>query len=500
MKEYRAAAAILSAALIAGFAAIPVSAGSMGASGPVSPIQLYTGFTYQMEWSEEANRYLAESICPKIAVDEEVSEAYPELDKEFERLNELREKEYAGNYQTLLEDAKERYQEDPDYSAAFTDTGSYYVVRADSHVVSVLEVRSGFGGGAHGYRNYIGINYDPVSGNELKLSDFVTDEAAFREIVKEKIYSDYPEVDKDLTEAYFEETAPDDMIWTAGCEGITCYFNAYTLGAYAIGDQTVMVPYAGNETLFAAMASDVPAGYGIEFPLNYAAVIGGRKIVVSANLDEYGSYGAVTILVDGEETVFDDGIYAYSVQPTCFMAGGEEYLYLEYSSDNDYRMFDIYHLGEKPERIGTSDLATAGMYLEEESFSGHAVMSDPENLILSARTQLLSTADGHRLYRVGADGMPEAKEPFFHIMGERILTAKEEFTCEEVDEEGNQTGSITVPAGTKMTLLRTDNISVVDLSMEDGRIVRVEVSEDQYPYTVDGKEIEKVFDGMMFAG
>ena len=115
MKEYRAAAAILSAALIAGFAAIPVSAGSMGASGPVSPIQLYTGFTYQMEWSEEANRYLAESICPKIAVDEEVSEAYPELDKAFERLNELREKEYAGNYQTLLEDAKERYQEDPDY-------------------------------------------------------------------------------------------------------------------------------------------------------------------------------------------------------------------------------------------------------------------------------------------------------------------------------------------------------------------------------------------------
>jgi hypothetical protein len=163
-------------------------------------------------------------------------------------------------------------------------------------------------------------------------------------------------------------------------------------------------------------------------------------------------------------------------------------------------MFDIYHLGEKPERIGTSDLATAGMYLEEESFTGHAVMSDPENLMLSARTQLLSTADGHRLYRVGADGMPEAKEPFFHIMGERILTAKEEFTCEEVDEEGNRTGSITVPAGTKMTLLRTDNISVVDLSMEDGRIVRVEVSKDQYPYTVDGKEIEEVFDGMMFAG
>ena len=463
-------------------------------------IQLLTGFTYQMEWSDEANRYLAESICPQIALDEASSEKYPELAKAFDRLNGQKKTEFADYYQTILEEAKSQYQDNPDYSGTFTDTESYYVQRADGHVVSVLGVHTGFSGGAHGFKSYIGMNYDPVSGSEWKLSDFVTDEAEFKALVKEKVYSDYPEVEKDLTEEYFNETALDDMIWTAGCEGINCYLNEYTLGAYAIGDQTVMIPYAGNEKLFTGMASDAPASYGVEFPLNSTAVFGGRRVVVSGSLDEYGSYGSVTISVDGEATVFDDDTYAYSIEPFYFRANEEEYLYLEYSSDNDYRMFDIYHLGEKPERIGISDLATACRSVKEDSFTGCLVMTDPENLILSVRTQMLSTADGQRLYRVGADGMPEAKEPYFHIMGERVLTAKEELTGVEVDEEGNRLGSITVPAGTKMTLLRTDNVSVVDLSMEDGRIVRVEVSGDRYPSTIDGKSAEDIFDGMMYAG
>ena len=495
MKKYRVvAAAVISSAFVAGMVEFPAYADAEAS------IQLLTSLTYQMEWSDDANRYLAESICPQIALDEASSEEYPELAKVFDRLNEQKETEFTDNYQTILEEAKDRYQEDPDYTGTFTDTESYYVQRTDGHVVSVLGVHSGFGGGAHGFKSYIGMNYDPVSGSEWKLSDFVTDEELFKELVKEKIYSDFPEVEKDLTEEYFDETALDGMTWTAGCEGITCYFNEYTLGAYAIGDQTVMIPYAGNEELFVEMASAVPANYGIEFPLNNAAELGGRKVVVSGSLDEYGSYGTVTISVDGAETVFDDDIYTYSIEPTYFRANGEEYLYLEYSSDNDYRMFDIYRLGEKPERIGTSDLATACRYMEEESSTGYFVMTDPENLMLSTRTQMLSTADGQRLYRVGADGMPEAKEPYFHIVGERVLTTKEELTCEEVDEEGNPMGSITVPAGTKMTLLRTDNVSVVDLSMEDGRIVRVEVSRDQYPYTIDGKNADAIFDGMMFAG
>ena len=85
-------------------------------------------------------------------------------------------------------------------------------------------------------------------------------------------------------------------------------------------------------------------------------------------------------------------------------------------------------------------------------------------------------------------------------MGERILTTKEELPCEEVDEEGNLIGSLRIPARTKLTLLRTDDEAVVDLRMEDGRIARVQVSAMQYPHSIDGRSIEELFDGIVFAG
>ena len=60
---------------------------------------------------------------------------------------------------------------------------------------------------------------------------------------------------------------------------------------------------------------------------------------------------------------------------------------------------------------------------------------------------------------------------------------------------------MTIPAGTKMTMLRTDNDTIVDLSLEDGRIARVVLEKtDGFPHMVNGKDIEEIWDGIMFAG
>ena len=492
---------ILSAVLVSGMAVMPAFADVPETAAPASSIQVYTGHTYEMEWSRDAGRYLAESICPQAGLDERTEERYPELGRAFRELNEKKRKEFGEKYQEILEDAKERYQENPEYTGTFSDAESWYVQRADGHIVSLLGVHSGYIGGVHGYEGFSGMSYDPVSGKELKLSELVTDAGAFQEIVREGIYSSYSDVEEDLVERYFANTAMDEMTWTAGYEGITCYFDAYTLGPYASGYQTFLVPYEGNETLFAQAAADAAQDYGTEFPSDHSMKIGGRKICVWENRDyQTDSINGVTIVLDGEKYDFDDTVYGYAVSPAYLKTDGEEYLYIQYSSDNDYRLFDIYRLGETPERIGESYLARAASLMEDESFTGYAAMSDPENLLFSTRTELLGTVDGQRLYRVGADGRPEEKEPYLHIMGERILTTKEELPCEEVDEEGNLIGSLRIPARTKLTLLRTDDEAVVDLRMEDGRIARVQVSAMQYPHSIDGRSIEEIFDGIVFAG
>ena len=59
---------------------------------------------------------------------------------------------------------------------------------------------------------------------------------------------------------------------------------------------------------------------------------------------------------------------------------------------------------------------------------------------------------------------------------------------------------MTIPAKTALTALRTDNESLFDLSLQDGRIARVEVSGESFPHTIGGEDIEEIFDGIQFAG
>jgi hypothetical protein len=60
---------------------------------------------------------------------------------------------------------------------------------------------------------------------------------------------------------------------------------------------------------------------------------------------------------------------------------------------------------------------------------------------------------------------------------------------------------MTIPAGTQLRMLRTDAESIVDLELVDnGRIARVEVNKESWPQTIDGIDIEEIFDGIMFVG
>ncbi|HCI73620.1 MAG TPA: hypothetical protein DHV42_03660 [Lachnospiraceae bacterium] len=494
------ATTVICAALAIGTAAMPAFAEETGADMDSSRIQVYTGKTYEYEWSDEEQCYIAESTCPQVKLDEAAEKSYPKLAEAFRALNKQKKQDADKNFQEMLEEARERFRETPDYTGTYTDMESWYTARADQVVVSLLGLRTGYAGGAHGYESFSCVNLIPDTGEELKLSEIVKDEAAFREKAKEAIYSSYPEVEKDLTEEYFKNTALDDMIWTAGYEGITCYFNAYTFGAYALGSQQILLPYGENAFLDGRLSAGAAQSYGIEFPMNTPVKTSGREITVFGTRGEYDSYESISICVNGETTEFDDDIFTYSIDPVYLRANGEDYLYLQCTSDNDYWFLDIYHLGEKPERIGSPALGKSGIYTEEEDFTARAAMTDPENLRLSARTHLLGTNSAECLYRVGADGMPEAKEAYMALTEPRILTTKVERSFAEVDEEGKQIGSVTLPAGTSLTPFRTDNETVVDLHMEDGKIVRVELQKDETSRTADGTAAEDIFDGMLFAG
>ena len=479
-------------------AAICLTATVVPAEAAPEGIRVYVGSGYEYQWAEEAGKELATGCYPQLALNTETKEEYPLLAEAFDTWNKEKKSQAEEAFAEVTEAAEEMLKEIPDMFSSFSNEERAYIQRADTSVVSVLSCYSGYMGGAHGYYGYRTVNFNPASGAQYALSDLVSDPEAFMQCVKETLYAEHDELEKDLTESYFSETAPDEMIWTAGPRGITCYFDPYTLGPYAIGSQKAEISYAEHPELFTEEIRDVPENYGVELPAFETSVIDGRTISLYGNASEYDGYDSVTVSVDGEETT--DEVYTYSFSPTLLHWQGQDYLYVELYEDNDYRDILVYNLLGKPVKTADTGYGHSSYYDQDAGFSYSAALTDPGNMPLSVRTGLLGTSSGERFYKVGLNGIPDPLELYYRFTWPRTLTLKEDFKFDEVDEAGNTIGEADVPAGTEMAMTRTDDQSFVDLSFDEGRLARAYVTAESWPQTVNGRDIEEIFDGVVFAG
>ncbi len=200
----------------------------------------------------------------------------------------------------------------------------------------------------------------------------------------------------------------------------------------------------------------------------------------------------VTIALNGEEyPLGDQWLYdaeAWLVRPAL---SGQAFLFIDGVSDNDAHYLQI---------IGVD--ATNVWYVGDY-FGGFAEdPTDANALRLGTRIQLLSTAGGARAYRLSAGGMPEAIEPFFYPAGGGLtLTAKQDLDVWVVDPDtGELIDTTTLPAKTKVSLLRTDGSSFWDLLLKNGDVRRVWIDDSDWPQSIDGVDIEDCFDGIRFAG
>ena len=453
----------------------------------------------EQEWSQELEQYLVQCSVSAITLTPQSAVHYPKLAEKLEKLNEKRVAKLEKKYKKLKKEAEEAAKERGDMFGTFTDSQTYYVQRADSNIVSLLGVTEGYTGGAHGYYGYTGLNLDAQTGKRLKLKKLVKDKDAFMGLLKEALLRDYPDIDEDLFKRYFEKAELSDLTWTAGWEGITCYFDPYTLGAYAIGPQIVTIPFAGNEALFEDKLQDRPEEYGAQLPLATEMLMGGHKVNVYGERTEYDDYSGFTVICDGQKATLDDTM-AYGVKVTWLHAGSGDYLYLDCMEDNDYHSLEIVKLGDTPEHVGSDGLGATYIYEEPDIRFGEAALTDPAHMSLTERSWLLGTASGVQIFRVGSDGMPVGTEGSFRVSGERTLTLKKEMTFDLVGENGETGGSRTLPSGTTLKMYRTDNSTYMDLLCEDGAVVRVMVQAEDWPQTINGEPISDIFDGILFAG
>lgn len=133
----------------------------------------------------------------------------------------------------------------------YTESLEFEKVRSDANVISFIMTSSGYMGGAHGYYNSFGLNYDTKTG---ELIDFaaLSDDA-------DKFYNDTLAYNRELTQTdeYKERMFPEDFFdgseletylyadekWYLSDEGLVFISNPYELGPYASGIIEFVIPY-----------------------------------------------------------------------------------------------------------------------------------------------------------------------------------------------------------------------------------------------------------------
>lgn len=480
-----------------------------------------------------------------LELDAQTAKQYPALQRALVQM----EKDETARAQKSIADLSTEYQELTanlsDYEGHMSESVKPHVMRADSRIVSVLCSFEDYHGGAHGYYYSYGLNYDVASGRELKLSDVVSKKAQFIELVRDKFEEKYANDTYMLTNAgeYLATLGDEEYAstpWIMDSESITLFFAPYVLGTYADGAQEVSIYFDEAPELFAAKYLDTCAEYVI--PLlparSYEANAGdGKRVAIDVDFDyndEYGSYAREYVI--GNTRIRPEG-YSYSSDSYIVVAGGKHYLYTFSSAENDYSMLEVVDVDTKSlDESRTENAGLGGVdytWDEGDSYDTSCLrgpaFTDPADISLSRRLEVLGTTNGYRSCHVGADGYPAANDELYTILTSFAIRAKKDLKLDVVDASGKKTGTKTVPAGTYLFDMRTDGESFVDLQTIDASalgindesewkyfqipdrstdhidltkpIYRVHIDHsDGWPYHVNGVEEDSLFEGIMYAG
>ena len=198
----------------------------------------------------------------------------------------------------------------------------------------------------------------------------------------------------------------------------------------------------------------------------------------------------IEVKIDGEVRKYQDGV-SYGISKAYILQkGNNAYLYLELQYDNDYKNISIIDLNNKGDMVEI-----------QEDFANTSPL-DPNEFYLGDRIFTVSSLGVDRKYTLGEDGKPRAIESYYNITTPITLSSKIDLKGKTLDVlNGKEIGDIELPVGILLTPVGTDNETFTDFKLSDGTIVRIpmEIS-SEYGCMVEGRIVEDVFDGTIFAG
>ena len=459
---------------------------------------------------------LVEGSHDRIRISPDSREDYPALSDALDQIMNAGTKDYKKQikeYREMREDipVNAMGEEIPN---SFKE--KYYVRRADSQVLSLLERFTSYSGGAHGDTGYETLNLDASTGEEIGLSDVVRDQALLRKALKEELVKKYgkeiffEDLDENIR-TRLEESEDMKPAWTLDPQGVTFYFSDYDVAPYASGTQNVTLLYSAHGDLFTDQYRPISGQGSISGFCDYAdfsvdtdddGEAESVSVVYSRNQDSQ-DIESFEVSVNGK-TASVNNLNAYQAdQYTVTTSGGQTFLYVWVSEENDYMTLHLFDISSgRPESAGSLGVRpNAAADEEDEDYSVYTQeITDPDHMVLQTLFNILSSYYAGKNYSVTDKPMPETSDPYYMVSGEITLKSKKEVTGDLVDEDGNVVEkSVKMPVGTSFTFYRTDGKDKVDTKLEDGKIFRITVEGD-YPPMVNGVDANELFEQLFYAG
>ena len=472
------------------------------------PLEVLVGGQYINRWSDDYIQ-LAYVSWQDVILSDGCAAEYPKLASALNQRN--RDLHALGDetLEMLCESAEmdvENWGED--FPGYFDDTRTY-VQRADNHIFSVCYQYEIFNGGMRPYSGTTCLNLDPATGEPVTIDQIITDMDALPQLLTDTLrekYADLPEDTFHNTAEQLESYGPDVYTWTIGYQGVTFYFGAYELTDGSAGALTVTLWFADNPKLFAESYTRSPEnGYVLTLPQSgYTDVDlkpsekGYDQLALGLNEE-----GHLWIELNNSR-IYNDEFYAYYLDAYLVTPDNEHfYLYIDSSSDNDYRALHVYEL-----KAGQPILRTVlwghgfdGQWIEKYEFGETYFVrhfNDLSGYTLYTRTELLSTLTGTRPYHTDPKtGLPQADSDHYIMHSDfppliSLIPLEVKMLPDEAAE--------TLPAGTKFYFLRTDNETYVDMALDDGRECRIYVVRRDWQLYVNGNWEYDCFENLMYAG
>ena len=335
------------------------------------------------------------------------------------------------------------------------------VTRADDTAFSFLvtEYEKGPGNSSSDIvYTFTGSTFDTESGEEILLSDLAGDEETCSENLKKAVSAKYGLAD-------FAETDPSDYAWTADAVGIRFYFNSDTvsrddrwdIGDYEMRVITTAFPYSDLPGAAAEDLADVPESYiaMLERDILYDLPCGDMSILLTGTDD---SESVLRILHDDGKA--DNLIIEHGDKLSDFYiirAEGGFYLFRERSRYQEGFFYDFSRPDGGYGRFAYNTCQYFDSYLRE---IGLAVPYNPHCAHMAeVRRSFGEKSYGsgsfvpHGYYSFPSD--PDTRYKIFVLSDDSLRIDAGNTACRlladisatQIDEEGNELGEITVPAG-----------------------------------------------------